>query len=104
MLTLDTPVAETIGWLTDKLTIIELKIYHMREQAERTDRAAEFRAQCEARLAVLREQRDDLAAELTTLAGDIAAGRVTPKVYRQFKMYNDPQYRAGGASGARGAS
>jgi uncharacterized protein DUF4254 len=86
-------VAETIGWLTDKLTIVELKIYHMREQAERTDRPAEFRAQCATRLAVLSEQRDDLAAELTALAGDIAAGRVTPKVYRQFKMYNDPQYR-----------
>jgi Protein of unknown function (DUF4254) len=89
-------VAETIGWLTDKLTIVELKIYHMREQAERTDRPPEFRAQCEARLAVLREQRDDLAAELTSLAADIAAGRVTPKVYRQFKMYNDPQYRRDG--------
>ena len=86
-------MAETIGWLTDKLTIIELKIYHMREQAARTDRPPEFRAQCEGRLAVMREQRDDLAAELTALAGDIASGRVTPKVYRQFKMYNDPQYR-----------
>ncbi len=86
-------MAETIGWLADKLTIIELKIYHMREQAARTDRTPEFRAQCEARLAVMREQRDDLAAELTKLARDIASGRVTPKVYRQFKMYNDPQYR-----------
>jgi uncharacterized protein DUF4254 len=89
-------VAETIGSLTDKLTIVELKIYHMREQAERTDRPAAFQAQCEARLAVLREQRDDLAAELAALAADIAAGRITPKVYRQFKMYNDPQYRRDG--------
>jgi hypothetical protein len=91
-------VAETIGWLTDKLTIVELKIYHMREQAERADRPLEFRAQCEARLAVLREQRDDLAAELTALAADVAAGRVTPKVYRQFKMYNDPRYRRDGGA------
>jgi hypothetical protein len=94
-------VAETIGWLTDKLTIIELKIYHMREQAERSDRPAEFRSQCEARLAVLREQRDDLAAELTTLAGEIAGGQVTPKVYRQFKMYNDPLYRREGGTAAK---
>ena len=85
-------MAETVGWLADKLTIIELKIYHMREQAARADRTPEFRAQCEARLAVMREQRDDLAAELTALARDIAAGRVTPKVYRQFKMYNDPRF------------
>jgi hypothetical protein len=88
-------VAETIGWLVDKLSIVELKIYHMREQAEREDRPADFRERCLNRLAVLQEQRDDLAAELTQLAADIAAGRVTPKVYRQFKMYNDPQYARG---------
>ena len=88
-------MAETIGSLADKLSIIELKIYHMREQAQREDRQPEFRARCEERLAVLREQRDDLTAELTQLAADIAAGRVTPKVYRQFKMYNDPQYTRG---------
>jgi hypothetical protein len=86
-------VAETVGWLVDKITIIELKIYHMREQADRDDVTAEFRERCEARLAVMREQRADLAAELTTLVADIAGGRVVPKVYRQFKMYNDPQYR-----------
>jgi len=86
-------VAETIGSLVDKITIIELKIYHMREQAQRTDTMPEFRERCEQRLTVMREQRDDLAAELTTLAMNIRAGRVVPKVYRQFKMYNDPQYR-----------
>ena len=88
-------MAETVGWLCDKLSILELKIFHMREQAERADRAPEFRAQCEAKLEVLRLQRDDLAAELTELLGAVAAGRVVPKVYRQFKMYNDPQYRGG---------
>lgn len=87
-------MAETIGWLADKISIIELKIYHMREQAERTDKGDDFRAQCNAKLEVMYEQRDDLAAELTQLAKDIASGRVVPKVYRQFKMYNDPQYRA----------
>ena len=86
-------MAETIGWLVDKITIIELKIYHMREQAQRDDVAPEFRQRCEQRLGVMHEQRDDLAAELTTLVTDMAAGRVVPKVYRQFKMYNDPQYR-----------
>jgi uncharacterized protein DUF4254 len=92
-------VAETVGWLADKLSIMELKIYHMREQAERRDITEEFRAQCTQRLAVLRQQRDDLAEELSALLREIAAGRVVPKVYRQFKMYNDPRYRAG-ASGA----
>jgi hypothetical protein len=86
-------MAETVGWLADKLSIVELKIYHMQEQADRDDAAADFREHCARRVAVLRTQRDDLAAELTTLLQDITAGRVVPKVYRQFKMYNDPQYR-----------
>jgi hypothetical protein len=85
-------VAETLGWLVDKISIIELKIYHMREQADRRDVTPEFRTRCEEKLAVMREQRDDLAAELTRLAKDVAEGRVALKVYRQFKMYNDPQY------------
>jgi len=86
-------MAETVGSLADKISIMELKIWHMREQAERDDATPEFRANCEGRLEVMRMQRDDLAAELTTLLADIAAGRVVPRVYRQFKMYNDPQYR-----------
>jgi len=93
-------MAETVGWLVDKLSIIELKIFHMREQAERPDATPEFRLHCEVRVAVMRLQRDDLTAELTQLVGDIAAGRVVPKVYRQFKMYNDPQYRARNVEGA----
>ena len=90
-------MAETVGWLVDKLTIIELKIYHMREQAERTDVTQAFRDRCDERLDVMREQRDDLAKELTRLVSDMAGGRVVPKVYRQFKMYNDPQYKLAGA-------
>ena len=86
-------MAETVGWLVDKITIIELKIFHMREQAERDDVTREFRDRCRDRLAVMREQRDDLAAEITKLVTDMAGGRVVPKIYRQFKMYNDPQYR-----------
>jgi hypothetical protein len=86
-------MAETVGWLADKISIVELKRFHMREQAERRDVGEEFRMQCEQKLEVLTLQRDDLAAELTQLLADIAAGRVVPKVYRQFKMYNDPKYR-----------
>ena len=86
-------MAETVGWLADKLSIMELKIYHMREQAMRPDAAPEFREQCRARVSVLEAQRDDLAAELTALLRDLASGAVVPRVYRQFKMYNDPRYR-----------
>lgn len=89
-------MAETVGWLADKISILELKIYHMREQAERPDAAEDFRARCRDRVEVLQQQRDDLAEELGQLLRDIASGKVVPKVYRQFKMYNDPQYRAPG--------
>jgi hypothetical protein len=92
-------MAETVGWLADKISIMELKIYHMQEQAERQDATPAFREQCREKLGILELQRDDLAAELDTLLRDVASGRVVPKVYRQFKMYNDPQYRAGGAAG-----
>jgi hypothetical protein len=87
-------MAETVGSLADKLSIVELKIYHMQEQADRADADPGFRARCSDRVSVLRTQRDDLAQELTVLLADIASGRVVPKVYRQFKMYNDPQYKA----------
>lgn len=86
-------MAETLGSLADKLSIVALKIYHMREQVERPDAAPEHRARCADRLAILESQRDDLAAELTALWGAVRDGSYRPKVYRQFKMYNDPQYR-----------
>jgi hypothetical protein len=92
-------VAETVGWLADKLSIVELKRYHMREQMERTDAATAFRDQCRDKLEVLTRQRDDLAAELAVLLADIASGRVVPRVYRQFKMYNDPAYRVSRGEG-----
>jgi hypothetical protein len=95
-------MAETVGSLVDKLSITELKIYHMKEQAERADAPADFTSRCAERLAVLRMQRDDLADELATLLADIAAGRVVPKIYRQFKMYNDPAYRSGQSRGSAG--
>lgn len=86
-------MAETVGSLADKLSIVELKIYHMQEQADRPNTDPAFRDHCLKRVSVLRTQRDDLAEELTTLMAGIASGCVVPKVYRQFKMYNNPQYR-----------
>lgn len=89
-------MAETVGSLVDKLSIVELKIYHMREQAQRSDADTVHREQCARRADVLAEQRDDLAAELTDLWQRILNGTYRPKVYRQYKMYNDPRYRSGG--------
>lgn len=86
-------MAESLGSLADKLSIAELKIWHMREQGARPDAAPEFRARCAEQVEILTMQRDDLAAEIAGFLADVAAGRVVPKVYRQLKMYNDPVYR-----------
>ncbi|OIO01152.1 MAG: hypothetical protein COX65_06870 [Elusimicrobia bacterium CG_4_10_14_0_2_um_filter_56_8] len=93
-------MAETIGSLADKLSILQLKIFHMKEQLQRTDAPQAHTEACTARLGVMAEQRKDLEEELTRLVSDVAAGRVRLKIYRQFKMYNDPKYRAKTAAAA----
>ena len=86
-------MAETIGSLTDKIMIIELKRYHMHEQTLREDTSARHRQACQQKLDILIEQRDDLVEEVNQLFQDILSGKKTLKVYRQYKMYNDPTYR-----------
>ena len=86
-------MAETIGSLTDKITIIELKRYYMSQQTERSDVSEDHRKECQHKLHVLNEQRDDLIKEVDVLFRDILAGSKRLKVYRQYKMYNDPKYR-----------
>ncbi len=87
-------MAETIGSLVDKISIAELKIYHMQEQAERTDATPEHQEKCRQRVEILERQRNDLAEELTGFVELWRQGKWIPKVYRQFKMYNDPQYKS----------
>ena len=82
--------SESVGSIVDRLSILSLKIFHMREQTERRDADAAHREACRAKLAVLSEQRGDLAEALAALLGDLRAGRKRFKVYRQMKMYNDP--------------
>ena len=81
---------ESPAWAVDSLSILALKIYHMREQAERADADADHRAKCQSKLNVLLEQQVDLGTAIDQLLNDIAAGRKYMKVYRQMKMYNDP--------------
>lgn len=82
--------SETPGMIIDRLSILALKEYHMREEAERSDASEEHRANCGAKLARITLQRNDLTVCLAELLDDVAAGRRTFGVYYQFKMYNDP--------------
>lgn len=81
---------ESPAWAIDRLSILALKIYHMREQAERQDASKEHRDTCMAKLNVLLEQQKDLGTAIDQLLEDIEEGRKYMKVYRQMKMYNDP--------------
>lgn len=81
---------ESPAWAVDRLSILALKIYHMKEQVERKDASAEHKAKCQAKLDILLEQQVDLSEAIDQLLEDIEAGRKYMKVYRQMKMYNDP--------------
>jgi len=81
---------ESPAWAVDRLSILALKIYHMREQVERNDVDAEHRERCKGKLNILLEQQVDLSAAIDQLLADIEEGRIYMKVYRQMKMYNDP--------------
>lgn len=81
---------ESPAWAVDRLSILALKIYHMREQAERQDASKEHKDTCTAKLNVLLEQQKDLGTAIDQLLEDIQEGRKYMKVYRQMKMYNDP--------------
>ena len=82
--------SETPGMMVDRLSILALKCRAMAIEARRADAPAAQREACAARLERLREQRSDLAGCLDALIADCLAGRARFKVYRQFKMYNDP--------------
>jgi hypothetical protein len=82
---------ETMGVAMDRGSILALKMYHMREQTERAGVTADHVAECQRKLIVLAEQRGDLLVSLIDLLEDFAQGGKRPKVYYQFKMYNDPR-------------
>ena len=84
--------SETAGSMIDRLSIMALKIRAMREQTVRSDVDAAHRAASQVKLTRLEQQRADLAGCLDALLADAASGRAYFKVYRQFKMYNDPQF------------
>ena len=82
---------ESPAWAVDRFSILALKIYHMQEQVSRTDSSDEHKAQCQKKLDILLEQKKDLSTAIDQLLDDISEGKKYMKVYKQMKMYNDPE-------------
>lgn len=81
---------ESPAWAIDRLSILQLKLHYMSE-AVRTAASEEVRRKCEDKLAVLRQQDIDLRQAIDELLADIEAGRKYMRLYKQMKMYNDPE-------------
>lgn len=82
---------ESLAWALDRLSILALKIYHMCREVERGGVSPAHRERCRGKLFVLNGQKADLLLAINQLREDILAGRRYMKVYRQMKMYNDPE-------------
>ncbi len=81
--------SETPAWLIDRMSILELKIFHMDEQVHRTDTTEVHVETCRKKLEILFEQKNDLSICLDDLLLELGEGKKYMKVYRQMKMYND---------------
>ena len=82
---------ESPAWAIDRLSILALKIYHMAQEVKRTDVSAKHVEECRRKLDILLQQRTDLTTAIEELLADMAAGHKYMKVYKQMKMYNDPE-------------
>jgi len=82
---------ESPAWAIDRLSILALKVYHMKEEATRTDASDSHKAACQKKLDILLDQQVDLSSAIDTLLQDIAVGVKYMKVYKQMKMYNDDE-------------
>jgi hypothetical protein len=81
---------ESPSWAIDRLSILALKIYHMRRETQRKDADKTHLESATNKLNVLLEQQKDLSEAIDQLLADIESGKKYMKVYKQMKMYNDP--------------
>ena len=81
---------ESPAWAIDRLSILQLKIYHMKAEVERNDVDKSHKTSCEAKLNILLEQNIDLSTAIAQLLEAYKRGEKVMKVYKQMKMYNDP--------------
>ena len=82
---------ESPAWALDRLSILELKIYHMRIEANRNDASENHKEKCSLKLEVLIQQREDLSLAIDELLQEISKGKKYMKTYKQMKMYNDEE-------------
>lgn len=82
---------ESPAWAIDRFSILALKLYHMQVEASRENNSESLQAKNQMKLSVLQEQEQDLTTAVDHLIEDLAMGRRISKVYRQMKMYNDPE-------------
>lgn len=82
---------ESPAWAIDRLSILALKIYHMQQEVDRPEASEEHKEACRKKLDTLLEQRVDLSTAIEELFEDIESGNKYMKVYKQMKMYNDPE-------------
>ena len=81
---------ESPAWAIDRLSILQLKIYHMKVEVARANVSETHKAKCQAKLEVLLEQNTDLSTAISQLLEAYQRGEKVMKVYKQMKMYNDP--------------
>lgn len=82
---------ESPAWAIDRLSILQLKIYHWEIETLRTDVTEAHTNNAKSKLVILKEQQDDLSLSIDELLTDISLGKKRMKVYKQMKMYNDPE-------------
>ena len=82
---------ESPAWALDRLSILELKVYHMNIEASRNDASNEHKTKCSLKLKVLIQQREDLSQAINELLSEISEGKKYMKTYKQMKMYNDEE-------------
>ncbi len=82
---------ETPGWAIDRLSILNLKIYHWAEEANRQDASEQHRKKAREKLEILLKQREDLTLAINQLFEELAEGKAIARTYKQMKMYNDPE-------------
>ena len=80
---------ESPGWVVDRISILCLKIWHMKEQVDRDDASFSHKKNCKSKLAILNDQKQDLISSFDLLLDEYLEGKKRIKVYRQMKMYND---------------